>query len=124
LILRRLHNLEPPFECIIQTFDFRLLEALYRLKCPYPLVALAESEEECQYALEKLSFTPWGIGPHFSMVDSSLVNHCHGAGLELLTWTVNEEEDIYAIARLGVRHIISDYPDRVKSILNQAAGSR
>jgi glycerophosphoryl diester phosphodiesterase len=123
LILRRMHDLQPSFDCIIQTFDFRLLEALHRLKCPYPLVALAESEDECKFALESLSFTPWGLGPHFSMVDQSLVSHCHGAGLELLTWTVNEEEDMLAIARLGVRHIISDYPDRVKSTLSRSADS-
>ncbi len=119
LVLRRLHELTNPFECIIQTFDFRLLEALHRLKCPYPLVALVESEDECNYALEKISFTPWGIGPHYSMVDAQLVNHCHGAKLELLTWTVNEEQDITSIAQLGVRHIISDYPDRVASILRR-----
>lgn len=119
LVLRRLHDLSHPYECIIQTFDFRLLEALHRMKCPYPLVALAESEEECRYALEKISFTPWGIGPHFSMVDEQLVHHCHGAKLELLSWTVNEENDILALAKLGVRHIISDYPDKVAAIIHR-----
>ncbi|MDZ4750560.1 MAG: glycerophosphodiester phosphodiesterase family protein [Flavobacteriales bacterium] len=124
LILRRLHELKHPFECILQTFDYRLLEALHRLKCPHPLVALAETEEECAFVLDMISFPPWGIGPHFSMIDPHIVNECESRKLELLVWTVNEEEDINRLIDLGVRHIISDFPDKVAENISRRSNSR
>ena len=38
-------------------------------------------------------------------------------GLKVVVWTVNEVEDMLALARLGVDGIITDYPDRALDAL-------
>ena len=39
-------------------------------------------------------------------------------GLEINTWTVNEEEDIREMFRVGVDSVIGNYPDLVNKIRN------
>ena len=39
-------------------------------------------------------------------------------GLEINTWTVNEEEDIREMFRIGVDSVIGNYPDLVNKIRN------
>lgn len=41
----------------------------------------------------------------------------HGLGLRVVVWTVNDVEDMLALARLGVDGIITDYPDRAVEAL-------
>ena len=41
----------------------------------------------------------------------------HALGLRVVVWTVNEVEDMLALARLGVDGIITDYPDRALETL-------
>ena len=41
----------------------------------------------------------------------------HALGLRVVVWTVNEVEDMLALARLGVDGIITDYPDRAVEAL-------
>ena len=39
--------------------------------------------------------------------------------IQVIPWTVNSNDDIAKILELGVDGIISDYPDRVKYLLNE-----
>ena len=41
----------------------------------------------------------------------------HALGLRVVVWTVNDVEDMLALARLGVDGIITDYPDRAVEAL-------
>ena len=45
------------------------------------------------------------------------VAEAHALGLRVVAWTVNEVEDMLALARLGVDGIITDYPDRAVEAL-------
>jgi glycerophosphoryl diester phosphodiesterase len=57
--------------------------------------------------------------PAGPLIQPDLVATIHGAGLELLAWTIDEEADIARCIELGVDGIISNYPDRVQSCLRQ-----
>lgn len=41
----------------------------------------------------------------------------HALGLRVVVWTVNEVDDMLALARLGVDGVITDYPDRAVEAL-------
>jgi glycerophosphoryl diester phosphodiesterase len=59
--------------------------------------------------------------PAGALVQPDLVAMIHGAGLELLTWTIDEEPDIVRCLELGVDGIISNFPDRVRSVLRRSS---
>lgn len=56
--------------------------------------------------------------PNFGDLDLGRVREAHAAGLRIIPWTVNEPSDIEAVIDLGVDGIISDYPDRVRTVFS------
>jgi glycerophosphoryl diester phosphodiesterase len=61
--------------------------------------------------------------PYFGDVTAALVHKAHALGLKVVPWTVNTEQDIQSIIALGVDGLISDYPDRARSLLERAGRS-
>ncbi len=57
--------------------------------------------------------------PQFAMLTDPEVADLRAHGVQINTWTVNEEKDILHMIRLGVDGIISNYPDRVAALLRQ-----
>jgi len=66
-------------------------------------------------------FEPWkyaiafGAGclhPHYSSLQQpDLMWFCHEAGLKVHTWTVDKDEDVEALAKIGVDAIITNMPE-------------
>jgi glycerophosphoryl diester phosphodiesterase len=54
------------------------------------------------------------LHPSFHYLTSDVVEEAHRAGLAVNTWTVNDPEDIAAVAAIGVDGVFSDYPDRLR----------
>jgi glycerophosphoryl diester phosphodiesterase len=63
------------------------------------------------------------IGPHYSQVTTELVRAAHAGGLGVWTWAVNEDDEMRKLLEAGVDGIITDFPDRLKSILDERRGS-
>ncbi len=59
-----------------------------------------------------------GFGIHRKNVKPKLVTEIHDLGKVIHVWTVNEPEYMEELINLGVDGIISNYPDKVKAILN------
>jgi glycerophosphoryl diester phosphodiesterase len=51
--------------------------------------------------------------PDFQFVDVNLVRQLHAAGIKVLPWTVNRQEDWRRLLDWGVDGITTDYPDRL-----------
>jgi len=41
----------------------------------------------------------------------------HALGVKVLPWTVNDQSDMLRLIELGVDGIITDYPDRLRSVM-------
>ena len=95
-----------------------LLESIHS---KYPQVRLSlltdDDEKEIAEILSKMSFIPDWWSPHFSVVTKENVAYCHALGLKVVSWTVDEEEDILRMADCSVDAIISNYPDRLIKLL-------
>lgn len=103
---------------VIQSFDPRILRALHTIDPSLKLVYLNEDANfEFAHIESILGFKPYGYSPHFAFVTEDLVKNCDQKNIQLITWTVNEEKDIREMLSMGVREIISDYPERVMKIL-------
>ena len=103
----------------IQSFDARALEAVHAIDASIPTVWLIENVDGLAKNLAKLSFLPSVYSPHFSLVDADLIKSAHAQGIRVIPWTVNSEDEIHSMLKLGVDGIISDYPDRGINILAQ-----
>ena len=50
-------------------------------------------------------------------MDAAQVEEAHDLGLVVTVWTVNEKVRMEALVDMGVDGIITDYPDRLRRVL-------
>ncbi len=53
------------------------------------------------------------------LITPDVIAKAHRAGLQVVAWTINEVEQMRRLMATGVDGIITDYPDRLLSILNE-----
>ncbi len=59
------------------------------------------------------------LGMGYQFIDGDIVDSIHKQNKKIFLWTVNYVDDIKKAIELNVDGIISNYPDRVKNILNK-----
>ncbi|HWW39748.1 glycerophosphodiester phosphodiesterase family protein [Pedobacter sp.] len=123
---------------IIQSFDVRTLQILHKTSPKVKLALLVFGKMDIASELKKngysketealvkkmnissggldgelakLGFTPDIYSPYYSGVDADLVKKVHEKNMLILPWTVDKEEDMVALGKLGVDGIISNRPD-------------
>ncbi len=57
------------------------------------------------------------LAPRGDCVTPELVAQAHQAGLQVVTWTVNQAEQMRALAAAGVNGIMTDFPERLVGVL-------
>jgi len=55
--------------------------------------------------------------PHARDLSPAVVAEAHALGLAVIPWTVNDPKDMEQAIALGVDGLITDYPDRLRSLL-------
>jgi len=126
---------------MIQSFDWRTLKIVQQTAAEIPTVCLTiERGADANIRRGQTDASPWLAGlkledyggsvpllvqaagcrvwsPFFrDMTDASL-GEAKSLGLQVVVWTVNEPTDMTALLDRGVDGIITDYPDRLRSVL-------
>ena len=125
----------------IQSFDWRVLFEVHRLAPSLSTVCLTAEQSWLDNILrDHPGPSPWTAGldidafggsvprlvkasgcatwsPYYRDLTARTLAEAHALGLKVVVWTVNEVEDMLALARLGVDGIITDYPDRAVEAL-------
>jgi glycerophosphoryl diester phosphodiesterase len=125
---------------IIQSFDVRTLKVLHQIEPAVKLSLLVQgkmniTEEQLkkyglttkeveeyfkqmnakkgglEEDLANLGFVPNIYSPYYSGVDSQMVSKVHEKKMLILPWTVDKEEDMVALGKMGVDGIITNSPD-------------
>jgi glycerophosphoryl diester phosphodiesterase len=128
-------------QCWVQSFDWRVLRQIHALTDKLPTGCLTSAQPDFDtITAHANSASPWldGYdpvqfshslpqaiaaagghywGPCFQDLTRSLVAEAQSLGLEVHTWTVNEITHIETMVDYAVDGIISDYPDRVRTVL-------
>ncbi|GAA1093633.1 glycerophosphodiester phosphodiesterase [Nocardiopsis composta] len=103
---------------IIQSFDWESAERSAKLlpSVPHGLLGTVPEDEIADYA-------EWAdqINPSHTKLTADYVQAVHDAGLEVLTYTVNDRSDMRAALDKGVDGIISDYPDVAREVIQEHA---
>jgi glycerophosphoryl diester phosphodiesterase len=107
----------------IQSFDPRTLEAAHRQNATVRTALLVGTagNQGLDDNLATLSFVPDIYSPNAELVDSALVSAVHDRALALIPWTVNDPDAMARLVRLGVDGLITDYPDRARTVLEAGA---
>jgi glycerophosphoryl diester phosphodiesterase len=125
--LIRQHGLED--QVLVGSFHQEAMDA-FRNACPEVATSGTESEIRPFFILNTiflgLLYTPPANAfqvPEYSgslhVLTRGFVNGAHGRGVEVHAWTINEVDDMERLLDLGVDGIITDYPDRLLTLLQR-----
>ncbi|MFF2031144.1 glycerophosphodiester phosphodiesterase family protein [Arthrobacter sp. NPDC058192] len=123
----------------LQSFDWASLNLAKKIAPQLPLVALSSGDAWLEVGkpgaspnLGGIDIDTYGgslakaaaalgynaISPTFSSVTPGMIADAHTAGLPVIPWTVNTTADMQRLMDLGVDGIISDYPTRLRSVMD------
>ena len=66
-----------------------------------------------------LNFTPEWLSPNFKAVTPEFLAEAAKRGMKVVTWTVDQPEDLQRMIDLKVDAIITNYPDRLLKLLEE-----
>jgi len=127
----------------IQSFDWRSLQVVQRLAPEIPTAYLSVAQpwlDTLQYG--KSGASPWLAGldiddfqksvpraikaaggsiwsPYHKEVTKQNIDLAHQLGLQVNVWTPNDQVRMKELIAMGVDGIITDYPDRLRTVLRQ-----
>lgn len=58
------------------------------------------------------------LSPHHALVTAELIRAAWAAGLPVTVWTVNKPAEMERLIDLGVDAIVTDYPDRLRTVMS------
>lgn len=103
---------------VIQSFDTRALNYLNEAYPGHHLSYLVGGNSiDYEKVMERLNFTPEWLSPAWQLVNEDLVERAHADGMKIVTWTVDEKEQMRKVIDLGVEAVISNYPDRLLQVV-------
>jgi glycerophosphoryl diester phosphodiesterase len=97
---------------ILQSFDVRILQALKIKDTTLTLSYLVENKDSLEINLDRLGFMPNIYAPEFILINEQLISELKNKNIKLITWTVNEINDMKRLINMGVETLITDYPDK------------
>jgi glycerophosphoryl diester phosphodiesterase len=102
---------------LLQAFDQRVLKRLNErhpaVHCSY----LKDETPDLEKELKELGFIPSVLGLRYDLVTKEIVQECEQRGMKVIPWTVNEVSDMKTVLEKGVHGIITDFPDRLPTLL-------
>ena len=102
---------------IVQCFDERALNYIDKTYPGHTLSYLIEDwETDFDEYMAKVDFTPQWLSPNHKNVDAALMERAHERGMKVVTWTVDEPEEMRRLVDVGVEALISNYPDRLLKV--------
>jgi glycerophosphoryl diester phosphodiesterase len=104
---------------IIISFDPSMLVAMRRVD-PSIMTGLSFDESKTDVAKAAVEVGARQICPRSTMVTPELVSAAHAADLHVATWTVNKAEEMRDMIAVGVDGIMTDFPDRLRAVLEDA----
>ena len=104
---------------ILQSFDFRTLVAMRKLAPEIRLSALTEIDPRAFTTIAKEAGHAEIVSPYYKLVTADKVAAAHGAGIQVVPWTVNDPAEWDRLIDAKVDAIISDDPAALIAHLKQ-----
>jgi glycerophosphoryl diester phosphodiesterase len=96
----------------VSSFDWNALQQVRELDPNIPLGVLTYTDLDLAIGFAQ-HIQAETIHPHFHLLTAENIKSMQQQGFKVMTWTVNESEDIAKVKSLKPDGIITDYPDRI-----------
>ena len=98
----------------------KMLEVLKKYPEPKLKLALLTDSEfiEIEKYLSNNGLSSYSYHPEINLISKEDVEKLHDRGVKIFVWTVNKEEDLNYLVKLGVDGVITNYPDIMKELLS------
>lgn len=121
LVYRVIIEQLPADRVIIQSFDFNVLKHWKRQidagnYKKVRLAALVANLKSMDAHLSELGFKPDVYSPYFKLLSREKIQKLHSQNIRVIPWTVNQVNDMKELKGWGVDGLITDYPDRAKTL--------
>lgn len=102
---------------MVSSFDWGALEAMRAVAPEIRAGVLAEKKPDRMLeAAARLH--AYAVNPRFDLATPDLCIAAHARGFKVLVWTVDQPEQMRALIEAGVDGIMTNYPDRMRSVLD------
>jgi len=103
---------------IVSSFHHDKIRKLQELEPKLKLALLTDSEFiEIEKYLSTNGLNSYSYHPEINLISKEDVEILHKKGIKVFVWTVNKEEDLAYLIKLGVDGVITNYPDIMKELL-------
>ena len=104
---------------IVSSFHHDKIKKLQVLEPKLKLALLTDSEFiEIEKYLSNNGLSSYSYHPEINLISKEDVEKLHDRGVKIFVWTVNKEEDLNYLVKLGVDGVITNYPDIMKELLS------
>ena len=119
MVLEKVRQYKLEKRVILQSFDFRTLVAMRKLAPEIRLSALTEIDPRAFTTIAKEAGHAEIVSPYYKLVTADKVAAAHGAGIQVVPWTVNDPAEWDRLIDARVDAIISDDPAALIAHLKQ-----
>jgi glycerophosphoryl diester phosphodiesterase len=106
---------------VILSFDPAMLDSVHRLD-PTMMTGLLCEHPSNDLVERTVRAGARQLVARGDLITSAVVEKAHHAGLQVVAWTINEPEQMRRLIAAGVNGIITDFPDRLISVLHEQNG--
>jgi glycerophosphoryl diester phosphodiesterase len=103
---------------VVISFDSVILEKIRQLNASL-MLGLLFDRPSSRAIEEAQRLGARQLAPRGDFVTPELVSRAHQADLQVVTWTVNQPEQMRAAIATGIDGIMTDYPDRLIAVLQE-----
>ena len=103
---------------LFSCFDDPVLERLRSANSRARLAVLVSPRKPSQVLDRAARVGAEAVNPHISLVDRPFVDAAHAVGLRVYPYTANEPSEMARLADCGVDGIITNFPDRLRTLLD------
>ncbi|MFD0903987.1 glycerophosphodiester phosphodiesterase [Actinomadura sediminis] len=104
---------------VVQSFDWTSVRRFHEIMPDAPTALIGKPKAS---ALRGHAEYADQINPNHRELTASYVRKVHAAGMDVLTWTVNDAASMRRVLGLGVDGVITDRPDVFREVLEDDAG--
>lgn len=116
LVVKLIRDKQVADRTTVQSFDLKTLRYIHTTYPDIKLVLLVEYSKDVRRNYDLLGFFTEVYSPYYKLLSPEDIRFCHGQGVKVIPWTLNEESDIKKYIEMGCDGIISDFPDRVNKV--------
>lgn len=115
-LIAALRNAESAARTVVLSFDPATLVALRRFDSSLMMGLLAE-EEKSDFVKDSLDAGARQLCLRSTLVTPDVVQRAHQSDLHVIAWTVNSADEMRSMIATGVDGIMTDFPDRLRAVI-------